>query len=106
MICHFVVGQKVVCISEHCPDRKAEMDAFGISYPAKGRVYTIRALGAHEDMPVVFLEEIVNPVLHYVSGEVTEQGFGVKRFRPVVTRKTDISIFTDMLIEQKQPVDA
>lgn len=62
MKCHFVVGQKVVCIKD--------------------------------EWESIFEERL------------SDHGFCQSGFRPLVERKTDISIFTDMLIEQKQPVQA
>jgi hypothetical protein len=49
----------------------------------------------------LWLDEIKNPVLRYTDGDVGEIPFAAFRFRPVVERKTDISIFTAMLKPSK-----
>ena len=90
----FQVGQKVVCIKDE--------DAFAPwNWPKKGEIYTIRAIG--ECTPaqtywwgknvVVWVNEVVNSP--DASGQ--EPGFGQGRFRPLVERKTDISIFEKLL---------
>lgn len=84
----FRVGQKVVCV-----DASGVISAKPLSV---GPVYTIRELF---DDPTyghgVILEEIINGIS--LRGEF---GYRSSRFRPVVDRKTDISIFTKMLPRQ------
>lgn len=92
----FHVGQKVVCVSG--PLIKV-LD--GRPLPTVGDVYTIRAIkrGFHRDFGrSVLLNEIVSPT-HPEDGQ--ELGFFAIRFRPVIERKTDISIFTAMLKPSK-----
>lgn len=83
----FRVGQKVVCV-----------DASGAASPfiIKGGIYTIAGFDArrasNSDRPGLFLAEV----------DSTDRGryygsFLANRFRPVVERKTDISIFKAML---------
>jgi hypothetical protein len=85
----FRVGQKVVCV-----------DASGLTLIKPltiGAVYTIREL--YDDPirgPAVMLEEIIN-IMH-PRGEF---GYRSVRFRPIVERKTDISIFTKMLTDKR-----
>jgi hypothetical protein len=100
----FYVGQKVVRISgpETSPD--------GSIMPKIGSIYTIRSI---EDRsagePVwkaglaVTLAEIVSAI-HPATGK--EYAFLSTNFRPVVEKKTDISIFTEMLHQTPVPVDA
>jgi hypothetical protein len=88
----FRVGQKVVCVST---------DAFNSNEGAVGSwlrvdaVYTVSALGAHPrypDLPCVYLCEVNRTA-----------PFAASRFRPVVERKTDISIFTEILRKASKP---
>lgn len=87
---NFRVGQKVVCISD---------DWFcqhPIVFPIKGRIYTVRGknLEPHNAVSPVglYLVEIVNTVFG-----ARENAFDAEGFRPLVEKKTDISIFTHML---------
>ena len=89
----FHVGQKCICIAEswYCPR--------GYVQPVKGTVYTVRAIfpGIHnpEDR-YLHLCEIVNPPRIFTD-DVGEGRFHSAMFRPVVERKTDISIFEALL---------
>jgi hypothetical protein len=89
------VGQKVVCIDGKFPSRK-----YKEAHPVEGQVYTIRALrsGVFPDGSnlTIYLKEIRNPKRLYRNG-FTEVSFRIRRFRPLCTKKTDISIFTAML---------
>ena len=100
------VGDKVVCVS--VPDDRG----WGHQLPEIRRIYTIREIGVGLGGDVVVkLAEIHNPRRTYnstkfgrtVTGEVC---FGARHFRPVQTRKTDISQFTAMLHDQRQKVPA
>jgi hypothetical protein len=106
MMCNFTVGQKVVCVDEVRSSLRELASWFGITVPVKGGVYTIRKTGLYNGDPAVWLCEIVNPAVRYLNGEVMEQPFKAARFRPLVKRKTDISIFTAMLNPSKQGVPA
>jgi hypothetical protein len=99
----FRVGQKVVCIAESrgggYPDDKR---------PVVGSVYTIRGIEIDRrgciDPIGVLLEEIVNePRMYRGYDEPSEVSFASTRFRPVVERKTDISIFTEILRKASKP---
>jgi hypothetical protein len=92
----FYVGQKVVCVDDiTCWGPPSEMDGL-----TKGRVYTIREFARHQTAGEfgVRLVEIVRPLRW---DDIIEQPFILRRFRPVVERKTDISIFTEMLDPSK-----
>jgi hypothetical protein len=96
----FRVGQKVVCVVAF--DDMAR--SWGFSGPAKGSVYTIREFDDRGDAPALRLVEIVNPPCkHRNISEPIEPGFAVTGFRPVVERKTDISIFTEILRKASKP---
>jgi hypothetical protein len=106
MECKFHVGQKVVCVNDNFELGFANQ----INIPEKGVVYTVRdielATGvAGQKAIIVRLEEVVNPVLDWDNGRM-EVGFFPSRFRPLITRKTDISVFTAMLTGQKVSVPA
>lgn len=93
----FHIGQKVVCINDewyHPPS------PFAISKPRLGVVYRIRAI-EHcliADATYLLLDEVINPI---VPGFRNEPDFLATCFRPIVEKKTDISVFTAML-NQKQ----
>lgn len=104
----FYVGQKAVCID----------DSFGPGpwdrgrpyLPIAGEIYIVRLTGMQkfqtETAPALWLSEVVNPVHLWEDGEIGEIGFSSHRFRPLVERKTDISIFTKILddVKSKQPI--
>ena len=92
----FYVGQKVVCVDTdnytcgcYCPGNEL----------IKGEVYTISGLGLlSTGEPGCNVAELTPP-LNYPFR------FRQSRFRPIVSRPTDISIFTAML-GPKETVDA
>lgn len=91
---HFRVGQKVVCVDA---SPSAVFRRWCGDVPVKGQVYTVRGIrvSTHPMWTgalLLLLAEIKN---------VTTDGDGYRafRFRPVVERKTDISVFTAMLKE-------
>jgi hypothetical protein len=92
------VGMKVVCVDDDAD--------WTYHAPIKaGQTYTIRSVWPHPYTAEigVCLREVTNPV-HPEAG--IEIGYEARRFRPLVARKTDISIFTQMLTgsKQKEPV--
>ena len=90
----FRVGQKVVCIDNSMAPGLQRWH--GQTYPEIGPVYTVRAIVlSSSGYECLLLAEIVNPIPDGYRGE---GGFEAVRFRPIVERKTDISIFTDMLM--------
>jgi hypothetical protein len=92
----FRVGQKVVCIDAS----GGALNWGGKRRPVLGAVYTVRSVYRQEDEPEgILLEEIINQL--HPCGD--EYGFRARRFRPIVERKTDISIFTAMLKTDSVP---
>ena len=88
----FNIGQKVVCViggETSAPNIPTDQPWYWRGDPpVKGRIYTITGF-EHNDYwnhDVVRLAEIGN-----------DQGYWVGRFRPIVEKKTDISIFTEIL---------
>jgi hypothetical protein len=100
----FRVGQKVVCVSDHaCDDpRLLPGGEYVPNWPSVGAVYTVRGLRDGPVRPHLLLEEVINPERFFAEG-VYEMGWNPTRFRPVVERKTDISIFTDILRKASKP---
>jgi hypothetical protein len=85
----FKVGQKVVCVDINGAGRYP-----GYTYPELKTVYTVRELfncPRHGHL-CMLLVEIINE-----ARAGLEPGFGAHRFRPVVDRTTDISIFNRIL---------
>lgn len=98
---NFVVGQRVCCVDDsrhpHCS-----------AMPVQGRAYTIRALPrTSRGMVGIYLEEITNPIYPYADGDF-EPAFRSNRFRPLVTKQTDISFAHEILrkTSRKQGADA
>lgn len=101
-------GDRVVCVDPqfHAPDEW--FLTRGVTLPKKGAVYTIRLIGptwSNASVYVLLLCELVNPLIR-VDEMRFEVCWPVKNFRPVVSRKTDISIFTAMLTGQPAKADA
>jgi hypothetical protein len=91
----FRVGQRVVCVdaSRGRPLRGARATL------VKNAIYTIRKIEIWNDVTGVYLEEIIEPVLDvWLDRGPTEPCWRLSRFRPVVERKTDISIFKRLLV--------
>lgn len=89
----FHVGQKVVCIDDHIlPGEPGP-------YVIRNAVYTIRSI--NEEPPWITLLFFELPPV-WVPGWCT--GYGIYAFRPLIERKTDISIFTEMLTPTKETV--
>ncbi len=95
MECTFVVGQKVVCV-DNLPRITRSWAAN--SRPILGATYTVAQVGLaphplDSSMPVVWLEEISN------QSNLSRGSYLASRFRPLVTTKTDISLFQKILEE-------
>lgn len=102
-MCNFRVGQKVVCINDADGESHWLVPTVGdMDGLTRGCVYTVREI--YFDVvwakTLVRLEEIRRPPC-LLDGQPFECGFYPERFRPVVDRKTDISIFTAMLTDTK-----
>lgn len=86
----FHVGQKVVCIND---DWTHPLRRLVGTVPRKGAIYHVR--GFDRFAPAfIYLVEIVNMVPPTFT---SEPAFLAESFRPIVERKTDISIFTKLL---------
>lgn len=103
----FYVGQKVVCVDDDwrmflpfwmrvkAAFRRRDTD------PRRGGIYHVREVLMKDDQPWLRLAEIRNRA---ELGFVEPMYMG-RCFRPVVERKTDISIFTAMLTPAKKAVE-
>lgn len=96
----FRIGQKVICI-----DDRGDKDGRSEIFPVKGSVYTIRAF--HPEGDSILLEEIVNEPREYWQ-RFGELYFMLRRFRPLIERKTDIGFAHEILKKttRKRSVDA
>lgn len=108
MECKFTVGQKVVCINA-TPNPAGtypfmtKSDMHGLTV---GQVYTVRDVFINLVGHIcIRLNEIIRPTdsTGNLWAKGTEAGWREIRFKPLETKKTDISIFTDML--NKSPID-
>jgi hypothetical protein len=104
----FRVGQKVVCVDTTSAGLGQRWPS---DYLKLGNIYTIRWIGEcpYEAWrylgPCIRLLEVIRPK-DSTNPEWNDMPFAQARFRPIVERKTDISIFTRMLNPSKQGVDA
>lgn len=111
MSIHFHVGQKVVCVPAERAAWRKNLKSVSPeeNLPKKGNIYTIRAVMAFGETMWLHLEEVANrPRLYAFPDGVSrlmECPFEARYFRPVVERKTDISIFTAMLNPTKKTVE-
>lgn len=100
----FYVGQKVVCIRASFSGlRRVTLHDL-----VERQIYTVRdTFLATDGTPCVRLQEICNPRrFNRRRAAMWEPGYKTERFRPVVERKTDISIFKAMLNPSDERVTA
>ncbi len=97
----FRVGQRVVCIDPTWGSSGSLQSAWCPNLPIKDRIYTIRDVVTFNGYPNGFLRlyEVVNPV----KGR-DEPYFEVTKYRPIVERKTDISVFRKLLQPKTEEV--
>lgn len=98
---NFNVGQKVVCIWD------GWNFSVSVIWPLKGKIYTIREIEC-SDFDGFYLRfiEITNPIIAYPDGRIEEEAFTSNFFRPLIERKTDISIFHKILKKNAQNINA
>lgn len=109
----FHVGQKVVCVDDRERVSQKDCGFFGRfrKYRRlhhnlnKGDIYPVTGVGVRRcDRSGEYYEMLLlGGAWHFGH---TEIGFPSFQFRPLLERKTDISIFTAMLTPTKQGVDA
>lgn len=97
----FYVGQKVVFVGFPPKGLRDRFDEFlhpiPGPWPEMNAVYTVVRLYSHEDGIFLSLFELREETDHYWS-----EGWSSDGFRPVVERKTDISVLTEMLLPQRE----
>lgn len=106
---NFRVGQKVVCIgTDGTPnvDWEEWVSYWKIARPSRGSVYTVRDIRAGADRQHIRLVEIINPTAEFSDAPPQEPWFWASAFRPIVERKTDITVFTEILRKATKPVPA
>jgi hypothetical protein len=94
------IGQRVVCIKDNWIGMHD-----GEVAPCKDAIYTVREIIPSLRFPEDFylrLNEIKNPPLHPLCPHGPECAFNAQAFRPIIERKTDISVFLAMLVPAKQ----
>jgi hypothetical protein len=96
----FHVGQRVVCVSDKLG---GSWDAIlpgiavgGLDGLRRGSIYTVASVEYVYSLEVLVLAEINRKQVKKKS-HINARGFASSRFRPVVERKTDISIFEALL---------
>lgn len=95
------VGDRVVCIDATVSvSGRLVLDCLSV-----GAIYTISSLEENHDGIAVDLKECPYPFRDPIPGYLFEIGYRASRFRPVQPRKTDITIFTDMLKPVSEPAD-
>lgn len=102
-------GDCVVCVDDHWREEQlAAIAAHNCTLPIKGKIYTLRQIGYSEfhHLWLLRLVEIVNPRFEVENCHLGEPTFNVRRFRPLIRRPTDISIFKAMLTGQPAKADA
>lgn len=108
----FYVGQKVCAVADPKDGHEwfihPKFRYLGIEEPVVGAVYTVRFIGrtVFDQLDYVLVHEIRNAQLPFAEEGQTEPGFPLFRFRPVVEREYDISIFRAMLNPSDKRVDA
>jgi hypothetical protein len=96
----FRVGQKVVCVDDkNLPGRRPWRPEDRIRVNA---IYTVRDVLVFGGEPSLRLVEHTRPNT-WLSGPCPDLPYLARRFRPVVERKTDISIFTEILNGTRVP---
>lgn len=96
----FFIGQKITLKDPNINwNPRGYVDLTGIILPKFGVVYTVRELVDMTIFPCLRLNEIKNtPNKHGI--EIT---FMREVFRPVIEKKTDISVFQEILLTTKAP---
>lgn len=88
----FHKGQKVVCINNK---PYAGCIWYGREQPKLKTVYTVDRVGL--DVDGILVVSLVEKPRHRSSIAEGLWGYRIDRFRPVIDKKTDISIFTQIL---------
>lgn len=108
---NFHVGQKVVCVNAKGGFRNLLGEIVDLHEITENAIYTIRWIGISNGVPVVKLRGVVRgrvPKPLRASNRGKDVPFASSRFRPLIERSTDISIFQQLLnpspVLAKEPV--
>jgi hypothetical protein len=107
----FRIRQRITCVDDIFVGENRVYDpTFTVrcpNLPLKGHVYTVRGFvvpyAGYSGTPGILLEEISNPPCPYFEGTF-EPSFFPSHFRPLTDRKTDISVFKEMLNDTPEKV--
>jgi hypothetical protein len=91
----FYRGQKVVRVGSKNFPMQSHLKGRKWSSPQIGEVCTVSTINHWPRVTLITLREHDNS--HLINGSGFEPGFDASCFRPVVTRATDISVFTKVL---------
>jgi hypothetical protein len=96
----FHIGQKVVCVDDSPPPPGRP-----VYWPmvVKGQVYTIVGFDIEDSARCGIGLILAEARLGFIPPWKGEMGWRRTRFRPVQERKTDISVFTEILTKTKAP---
>jgi hypothetical protein len=95
----FRVGQKVVCVNVDSPPKEALSSFSPLPLDlVKGAIYTVTSVGVRHPC------DLTNQPCVTLAEKHARQPYWASRFRPLVERKTDISVFTRMLIRATEKV--
>jgi hypothetical protein len=93
----FRVGQKVVCVDDRS-------NLWTAPWIKRGCIYEISGFTAGTHDPLGLFPDNSSDIL--LVGIEKPGGFAAERFRPIVERKTDISVFTEILRKASKPARA
>lgn len=101
----FYVGQKVVCVDDDV------READGLKRLFLDRIYTVRAVRSEPGGKWIHHWKYESETVFLALAEINDRkagdtAYAASRFRPVVERKTDISIFQAMLNPSREQVQA
>jgi hypothetical protein len=99
----FRIGQKVAQIAPWKSNDTAFSD---VSFTQCGVVYTVREISEVRGVVSLLFFELRNPIHKYRNLPPMEQVFPAWNFRPIIERKTDITVFTEILRKTNIGVDA
>ena len=98
------VGDTVLCIKGGWGSFPNGHDTHCPNIPHRGRLYTVRDLGAllsNPDKIFIRLVELVNPIHKEAFGNPIEPVFLPEQFVPVKRTQTDISVFIEALSKHR-----
>jgi hypothetical protein len=102
----FRVGQKVVCVDASGGFRNMLGEVVDTNELTLGAIYTVRWVGIRDSEDFgIRVEGIVRgsaPKGYRASNAGDDVPFAATKFRPLVSRKTDISCFTVLLNPSKE----